>query len=542
MHPHYSRAGLTLALALILIGGCGPGRPCGARLRRDVARPRPGVIIFLVDGLPAQQVARGCDEGWLPNIRERLWDGGARVRHATTCLPGITYAAIASLLTGTQPDRHTIVANRWFEPEAMLFRDYTTIAFYRAVNADFEAPTLYELIAPAPSVSIQAAHQRGVTHNLANWAVSGVMWCFKNYTAVDKLTASTLADVVAWTNRQGRWPSVVTFYFPGPDSVGHDRGPESPEFRSALVHVDHQIGRVCAWLAGAGLLDSSYLFLVSDHGLVPVAPEHVVDLGAVLRSRGRSVTQTMPRNQDGRPLPHRRASYNRFDTVLCHQNGRAAFLYFRGRGGWGTPPDASEVAQALEAPPAATQLWNLPGVDLVAYLVDDREAIVRNPRGAARVRQCDTADGPAYAYVPESGDPLGYLDAPALAAFVTAGYHDERAWLTATAGHPRPDVPPAILPLLRAGRAGQVVVFAAPGYSFIAERGGHGGLAEQERDMTFLVAGPGIRPGSEVPTARSVDLVPTILELLGTTPREHAWLDGKSLATELWGASGGPAE
>ena len=564
-------------LALGLTNGCGPGQPSRWNLRPTVERPRPAVVVFLVDGLPPRFVEWGCADGSLPNIRRRFCDGGVRVERATTSVPAITYAAIATLLTGVGPGRHQIVGNRWFDPDARLFRNYATIEHYRDVNTDFETPTIYERIDPAASVSVQAAHRRGVTKNIANWALSGTMWFFGDFTAVDKLTASSIWRITRWANRQGRWPTLLTLYFPGLDSVGHEVSPSSTKFRWAVWHADWQVGRVCDWLERQGLLETTYLVLVSDHGMIDVRPEGFIDLVALVRDGwGRRVTDEM--RQDG-SFEQRARFYDAFDTVVAHQDGRGASLHFRGPAGWDTPPSPDLVEAVLHSPPEDLRLWNIRGVELVAYLASTNgepvgtgvfgdksaqqppslsgrgwgrvessdalhlrppskqaiassgrlEVVLRSAAGSARILTQPGPGGDEFAYVPDDGDVLGYLADPDLAAFVAAGFHPSRAWLAATADQRLPDVVPHLPPLLHVRRAGQVVVFAAPGYSFVREAGGHGGLDRDERLMTFLLAGPGIEPGTVIATARSVDLVPTLLDLLGVEYDEDEWLEGVSL-------------
>jgi arylsulfatase A-like enzyme len=527
---HQANAVLAaLGLGLLLASGCGPGGPITARLHPDVQRPQPGVVLFLADGVGQAEIERGCREGRLPNIQRRFLANGSHVTRATTCIPAITYAAIATLLTGTEPGTHTIVGNRWFDPDQAFFRNYTTIEDYRDINDDCAAPTIYELMRPAPSASIQAAHERGVTEDVPNWAVSGVMWFFHDYTAVDKLTATSLWRVVAWANRHHQWPTLLTCYFPGTDSIGHRFGPGSPQYHRAAEHLDHQIGRVCDWLEAQGLLSTTYLALVADHGMIDV--NEVIDLGRLVREKwGRNATDCTL--QEG-PESWRRAYFDRFDTVVAHHNGRGAFLYFAGPAGWDARPTPATVETILTAPPPEAQLWNIPGVDLVTYLGADDVALLRSARGAACIVERQTETAPEYAYQPDPEDVLGYRDDPELAAFIDAGYHSSRDWLDATAGQLYPDVVPHLIPLLHVHRAGQVVLFTQPGYSFVRERGGHGGIRREEMLIPFMLAGPGIPPGRVLETARSADLVPTLLDLVQIDPPEDAWLEGISLRQEL---------
>jgi hypothetical protein len=517
----------VLLVAVLLLSGCGPGGPLTPRLHADVRRPDPGVVLLICDGLSPGIVDQGCCEGWLPNIQRRFMAGGTRVENAVSCIPPITYGAIATMLTGAGPERHRVVGNRWFDPDRAFFRNYQTIEDYRDVNADCDAPTIYQRLRPATSINIQTAHRRGATKNIANWAVSGTMWFFGDYTAVDKLTASSVARVAGWANTHRQWPSLLTCYFPGVDSIGHEFGFSSPEYLRAVKHLDHQIGRVCDWLERQGLLDTTYVVLVSDHGMIDVSPDGVIDLVGLVRDAwGRNATDRMLQtgSQD-----QRCQYYDRFDTVVAHQNGRGAFLYFRGPTGWGQPPAPATVEAILMAPPPEAQLWNITGVELVTYLAADDAAVLRSHRGRARVSVRAGPQGPEYAYWPEPDDVLGYLKDADLAAFVAAGYHGSREWLEATADQTFPDVVPNLIPLLHVRRAGQVVVFTQPGYSFVAEKGGHGSIRRDELRMTFMLAGPGIQPGGTIKAARAVDLTPTLLDLLGVEHDEDQWLEGVSL-------------
>jgi len=85
-----------------------------------------------------------------------------------------------------------------------------------------------------------------------------------------------------------------------------------------------------------------------------------------------------------------------------------------------------------------------------------------------------------------------------------------------------------ILAYFRSPRAGDMIVFAAPGWDFGGtHKGGHGGIrAEEDMHVPLLLAGPGV-PHTRVDVARTVDLAPTLLQLLGKpVPKDY---DGQSL-------------
>ena len=521
----------SILVVLLIATGCGPGKPFKVDLHQEVTRPTPRVVLFICDGCKADLLRQGCAEGWLPNINEHFVLGGTQVDHAVTCHPSITYAILTSFATGVTPATHGVLANEWFDRGLRLNRAYGTIRNYRDVNGDFCVPTLYERMRPKVSISIQDAIHRGVTRNIANWAQSGVRWFFKDYTAVDKLSATTLNEVVEWANKNERWPDLLVCYFPGADSVGHVAGPESQRYRESIEHVDYQLGRVCDWLREKNMLEDTYLVFVSDHGHVQVTKDGYVDLPRYLRQElGRRV-HTKP--VQGTSYLKRKPQFEHADTVLVRSAVRYAMLYFRGEYGWDSLLTHGEVRELLETSPAGQRIWDLPGVDVAAYQISENEVELRSAAGTARVREVTTPAGVAYQYAPSPDDVLGYLNDMTLAAFVQQGPHTADEWLSATADAVYPNFVPDIVPLLRHPRCGDVVLFAAHGYSFGHERGGHGGLHRDEMQIPMLFAGPGIPAGGHLPVAHATDVAPTLLDLLECPASAREGMQGRSLLAEL---------
>lgn len=527
-----------IAALVLLVTGCGPGGALTVRLAPEVVRPNPGVVLFICDGMSVDLVHRGCQEGWLPTFRQRFVENGLEVEHAVTCVPSITYAILTTYATGVTPARHGVLANRWFDRRLCLLREYAFIKHYRTVNADFCVPTIYERMQPKVSVSIQSPVHRGVTKNVANWAQSGVPWFFQDYTAVDKLTASTLEYVAHWANRNGVWPDLLVCYFPGIDSVGHACGVESQRYRAAVEHVDYQVGRVCDWLEAQGLLETTALVLVADHGMVSVRDDGVIDLTEYLREElGRRVTE---RPLQGVPFEDRYHHFKRFDAVVAKSANRFAAVHFRGELGWNDPLEPAAVRAILETPPEGRRLWDHPAVDLVVYALSPNEVELRSPRGTACIVERAGPDGLEYRYVPVPDDVFGYTNDADLARFVAGGFHRSRQWLRATCDQTYPDVVPHLIPLLRSCRSGDVVLFAAHGHSFGREKGGHGGIHRDEMCIPMMFAGPGIQAGAvlhgrdgRATPARAVDLAPTLLKLLRCELPDDGGFEGVPLLPAL---------
>jgi len=96
-----------------------------------------------------------------------------------------------------------------------------------------------------------------------------------------------------------------------------------------------------------------------------------------------------------------------------------------------------------------------------------------------------------------------------------------------------PDLPVQLIEMFDSRRAGDIAVFAASGWDFARENvAGHGSVLAEDMAVPLLVAGPGI-PNGTLATARTVDLAPTIVDMLDPARRALYPMDGKSILPEL---------
>ena len=153
-------------------------------------------------------------------------------------------------------------------------------------------------------------------------------------------------------------------------------------------------------------------------------------------------------------------------------------------------------------------------VDTVAYRVGANRVRVRTKTGEAEFGQPDGRGGEIGYQLTSGNDPFGWN--ASLPSGVQGGRRiPQRRWLELTASTEYPDLPAQILAYFRSPKAGDIAVFAAPGWDFDDKHhSGHGGNRPADMHVPLLLAGPGVSHG-RVSHARTVDLMPTLLKLLG---------------------------
>ncbi len=377
---------------------------------------------------------------------------------------------------------------------------------------------------------------------MENWLSAGPPFFFGWFHFVDRLTLCRFAIVAEVARIQKDFPRLTIAYLLAPDMVAYRDGIEAESYREAIEHTDAHIGRVIRDFEAAGMLDKLVRVFTVDHGMMqitshfPIEPFVRKTLG-LAAAKKRLWEQT--RFQD------RLRYYNRFSTVLAGSGDRYWVIYLRrpmqgdeGGAEIGNARFASWVArprpQDLRAFPDATgqridvvsRLIAQEAVDAVAFASGPNRARIVRKEGIVEFRRPDRRSRQASYHLIAGTDPLGYEN-KVPAEMLDGSPQDSRAWLTHTAETQFPDLPPQLLAYFQAPRAGDVVVFAAPGWDFTEKyRAGHGGIRPAEMHFPLILAGPGV-PHGELEAARCVDLVPTLLELLGRDPPPD--LDGTSL-------------
>lgn len=539
-------ARLWLAGLAALVGGCVLD-PAAVRTWSHVQKPERAAVIFFADGLDHRRLDELLGRGELPTIAERFVRGGVTVEHAVTSLPPITYPNCVSLITGLYPGHHGILGNRWFDRHSLKYQDYLTLKNYLAVNAEFSAPTLFDVLADQFTLNVHAHTRRGVSFSFDNPVPNAWDWVFADAAGMDARIGVYAPETVRVVNQLGRWPVVWLNYFPGIDEIGHTFGPDSRQYADCVRNLDRQIAKVCTTLDVNGMLERSYLLLVTDHGHVQTPPEQVLELRQWLdRHRGWRIWETATPQYNYVGLS---GLLTRYDAVLINGAYRRAVLHLRGPGGWHELATREQVEAALHGTGGAPPLYEPPAVAVVCIRGGPDAVEVYGRGGAAAVERRVVDGRKEYRVAPlaarGAADPaaLLHLTTPEQRAFVDSGWHGSREWLAATATARFPDFVAQVVEMFDSVRAGDIVIFADDNSAFSSVHpGGHGSCLDLDMHVPMFVAGPDLQAGAAIPAARLVDVMPTIVDLLGFSARLNTLtIDGVSVAAELRAARPAPA-
>lgn len=533
-----------LALLPVLVG-CGTPGPNGDpdSFGLDLTPPEgttpQGVVVFVVDGVNATVFQEMLDAGELPAINQYFVQRGLYAPRAVANIPAVTLASLTSIATGRYPGHHDVLGVNWFDRHRHVWRSYDTVEQKNLVDGDCTAPMLFEYFPEDMTASLFFQPHRGAEKFFENWLSNGPLFGFGLFEDMDRVTLFRFGELMhlARTRTPPAFPKITVAYLLAPDFRAYGFGVNTPQYRNALRHTDHQIGRVLGDMQRAGWLETLHIALVSDHSHTDV--EHHNQLHHDLK------------NVIGLPLANdrlwectdavvREMYFHRFPAVLNMSGDRYAALQLRRpyrRDGewrfapWPARPDPEHLrnyptdngpTDLLDA------LMHHPSVGTIAWAIDENACRVRNHTGELEFRQPDGPGGTISCRVINGENPLDWAEA--FAEGLDGLRLPPRDWLRRTLPTTYPDLPAQLLAYFRSRRAGDVAIFAAPHWDFHnRNRAGHGGIrAEEDMLVPLLLAGPKVPVGRR-DVARTIDLVPTILDILGRPIPPN--LDGESLLT-----------
>ncbi len=211
----------------------------------------PTVILISLDGTRPADVTPET----LPTLAA-LARKGAVAERLIPVMPASTFPSHVSLVTGVSPQRHGIVNNIFVDPERGTFKKK-------------DIPTWIE-VEPLWSILDRA----GIVSAAYHWVGSEGPWRGRGPRHWIPFSSRTremkkVEQMLAWLDLEdpAERPRFISSWFHGADHVAHDHGPGHEAVRESLLAQDPAIDALYQGLEERGLLASTTLIFVSDHGM-----------------------------------------------------------------------------------------------------------------------------------------------------------------------------------------------------------------------------------------------------------------------------------
>lgn len=491
-----------------------------------------------------------------PHLSRTFLEQGAYTLQGVTVWPSARVPAQTSLLTGSFPARTAIPALRYFDGEALRYTSFTGLGFTRHNNdLSPKVKTLFEYFPHSRSVSIGVLAHRGCSLSLPGPRRD------------EGVVAEAEKLVSAWGRFRSRdIPRVLVLALPTLDQRARTQALTEGEVVAACRNIDRLFGELLELYERKGIADQTLFVLTATHG-VDRAERHL-SLEQMLRDlrfevyapwRWRWEASWGP--WESNFLKGCRGRLRRHYNALALWGGAGeGRIYVKGQKrdglgrvteeGWHVPPTEENLHHyfvgGVNVDLIRELLFRSPGIGLVLTAPEADTFNVYSLAGQGQIHRRVTATGlTLYRYqVVQGQDPLGYKPNPNLGPLIESGaWLTDRQWLEWTCRLPYPDALHRIANSFGSPRSGHLQLVAAEGWDFTPSEasdrlltGSYGSLNRFHSVVPILFYGPGVQR-TELPTGRTVDVLPTILKLcrVDYDPED---LDGEPLAVGDWEMAG----
>lgn len=264
----------------------------------------------------------------MPRLHRHAQEGVTFRNHRCT-YPSETYVNLPSLVTGSTPSRHGMIANFYLDPKVDPRERFQGFSVERIEKAQaayggrlFDAESLGEILQRAGRrmavVSTNSGGAVRLTHHQVLDHGHLSMSCHTPETSyprdevaeiVSKLGAPSpksipdlegvtyATDVFLQHLCRDALPDLTILWYGEPDISYHSYGVGSPESRQVLRHVDAEFGRVLDWWRASDAFESLQIVVISDHG--HITKKTKISTGELLRDAGFKVGEHL---EDGADL------------------------------------------------------------------------------------------------------------------------------------------------------------------------------------------------------------------------------------------------
>ena len=236
-----------------------------------------------------QFLAQTAPKVHAPNLL-RLRQEGSSAQGVLGVYPTVTYPSHTTIVTGRKPGEHGIYTNLssrqagknpddwfWYSNAIKVptlwdearSHHLTSAGLFWPVSAG--APMEWDV----PEIWDPQKGEVGDPLYVAKFSTPGLLFQALMEIGPPKQGVDediTRTQLAAWVLKKYK-PNLFLFHLGSLDSTEHGHGPQSPEAATTLELEDKLIGQMLDADKAAGLADSTDVFIVSDHGFLPVENE-----------------------------------------------------------------------------------------------------------------------------------------------------------------------------------------------------------------------------------------------------------------------------
>ncbi len=451
-------------------------------------------IFFMADGARADVFSMLLDRGDLPNISKYIVEKGS-YREAVSVFPSTTGPAYTPYILGRYPGRCNLPGIRWFDRSKYgqrskllsfeRFRSYIGLETY-FMNSDVttDNKSVFEIF--PRSVNILNELSRGVKYRNDRTRFSKLYYKVKSHFTEKTDEVDQVARKILLRSLK-EFPEYVYAVFLGIDTYSHIRHPFHKMTLGSYRMIDETVGAASKFLENEGRLDETLLVLASDHGLSQ-SHSHFDTLGFMRKSGYKTLGYT-------NVLKH----FTDADSACMVSGNAMSNLYVKSPEGWGRRSAFEEMGTLVG------NLLERPEIDILAGVDAEGRTRIKSRRGEALAWLDEKG---LINYKKLKGDPFGYNGVPRK---MTSGEALEQTY-----GTDYPDAIEQLVQIMESPRTGDLVLSATSGYDLRATDenpehcSSHGSLHSDHMIMPIV-----INYKFKKENVRSVDLYPTILELMG---------------------------
>ncbi len=251
---------LTLLAVIVLLSA-----GCSFFIQPQKEPVRHPLIVISFDGFRWDYL----DKAPTPNL-DQLVQNGVKTTGLKPIFPSKTFPNHYTIVTGLYAEHHGLVSNTMYDPQ---FDAYYRIRDRQAVS-DARWYGGEPIWVTAQKQGLITASYFWVGTEAPIEGMHPTYWYPYDGSVPNR---KRIQQAVAWLKLPpDKRPALILLYFSDTDTWGHRKGPDSPEVRQAIMHLDSLVGMLVDSLKAMGIFQRTNIMIVSDHGMTQLSPERVI--------------------------------------------------------------------------------------------------------------------------------------------------------------------------------------------------------------------------------------------------------------------------